>query len=362
MAVVDYAVACGWLDQVRSEGLRQEVSEAAYHDLPAMVADLPAPRWDTVPATTPVGDLEREFAITLLDIAAEYDSLSGADRRWRTIFAARARTAADLLVLFLDIEPHLRPRRNDPALAAGLERLAFVQEALQARGSRRLTRAEFDSILERAASGESLDTLRAAWDGPRQTGRPDSRGGDHVVESGRSAVVAEPEYVLVVEPLEPDPVVVVEPVVVEPVEPEPVVVRPAVVAEPAVADPSALDVDRARVAKYLEQALAEERLGPGEHAARTVGVWSATTTRELAKLVVDLPLPANDPLSDRKPDPHSDDLITPAHRQVVLDRLNRAMAGGVLTLWEYETRLDVAVRARTFEELTPAITGLPSGW
>jgi hypothetical protein len=352
LAVVDYAVACGWLDRVRSEGLRQEVSEAAYHDLPAMVADLPAPRWDTVPATTPVNDLEREFAITLLDIAAEYDSLSGADRRWRTTFAARARTAADLLVLFLDIEPHLRPRRDDPALAEGLERLAFVQEALQARGNRRLTRAEFDSILERAASGENLDTLRAAWGGPRQT--------------GRSAVVAEPDLVMVVEPLVAEPVVaeplVVEPVVVEPVEPEPVVVRPAVVAEPAVADPSALDVDRARVAKYLEQALAEERLGPGEHAARTIGVWSATTTRELAKLVVDLPLPANDPLSDRKPDPHSDDLITPAHRQVVLDRLDRAMAGGVLTLWEYETRLDVAVRARTFEELTPAITGLPPGW
>ncbi|WIX93244.1 hypothetical protein [Amycolatopsis sp. DG1A-15b] len=117
MAVVGYATACGWLDPARAEGLRQEVSKAGYHDLPAIVADLPAPRWDTVPATTPVGDLEREFAITLLDIAAQYESLSGADRRWRTILAAGARTAADLLVLFLDIEPHLRPRRNDPGLA-----------------------------------------------------------------------------------------------------------------------------------------------------------------------------------------------------------------------------------------------------
>lgn len=146
---------------------------------------------------------------------------------------------------------------------------------------------------------------------------------------------------------------------------EAVVAEPTAVAEPAVADPPALDVDRARIAKYLEQALVAERLGPGEHAARTIGVWltswSATTTRELAKLVVDLPLPANKPLRDRKPDPHADDVITPTHRQVVVDRLNRAMAGGVLSLWEYEIRLDVALKALTLEELTLAITGLPPG-
>jgi hypothetical protein len=110
------------------------------------------------------------------------------------------------------------------------------------------------------------------------------------------------------------------------------------------------------------EARVEERLDPGEHAARTIVVWSATTTRALAKLVVDLPLPAGEPLRDRKPNPHTDDLITPTHRQVVLDRLDRAMAGGVLTLWEYETRLDVVVKARTFEELTPATTNLPPGW
>jgi hypothetical protein len=222
--------------------------------------------------------------------------LSGADRRWRTILAAGARTAADLLVLFLDIEPHLRPRRNDPGPAAGLERLAFVPEVVRARGSGRLTRAEFDSILERAASGESLDTLRAELDGPRPAGRPDSHGGDQVVESAGPAVV--------VEPVGPEPVVagsaaVVEPFVAEPVGPEPIVARPAVVVEPTVAGPPALDVDRARVAKYLEKALADERLGPGEHAARTVGVWSATTTRELAKLVVDLPLPPDEPRKRR---------------------------------------------------------------
>ncbi|MEV7094248.1 DUF1707 domain-containing protein [Amycolatopsis sp. NPDC051045] len=325
---MDYALACGWLDQNRYEDLRQAVAKAGYHDLPAVVADLPAPRWDTVPGTTPVGDLEREFAVALLDIAVQNESLSGADRKWRTVFAAKARTAADLLVLFLDIEPHLRHRRNDPAMAVGLERLAFVQEALLVRGRGRLSRAEFDSFLERAASGESLDILRGALDGRRQAGRPYSHGGNRA---------AEPAV---------EPAVVVEPVV----------------AEPAVGDPPALDVDRARIAKYLEQALVAERLGPGEHAARTIAVWSATTTRELAKLVVDLPLPVDEPLRDRKPDPHSDDLITPAHRQVVLDRLARAMAGGVLTLWEYETRLDVAVKAGTFEELTPATTGLPPGW
>jgi len=34
-----------------------------------------------MPAGRPVDDLQREFSITLLDIAAEYDSLDGADRR-----------------------------------------------------------------------------------------------------------------------------------------------------------------------------------------------------------------------------------------------------------------------------------------
>ncbi|MEU5260988.1 DUF1707 domain-containing protein [Amycolatopsis sp. NPDC021455] len=319
-----------------------------------------------MPATTPVGDLERGFAITLLDIAAEYESLSGADRRWRTIFAARARTAADLLVLFLDLEPHLRRRRDDPALAAGLERLAFVPEALRARSDRRLSREEFIGFLERAASGECLDTLRAELDGLRRDGGPRGQGRDRAPDRGEPVIVVEP---IVVEPVEAEsaldidraadrgePVIVVEPIVAEPLEVEPVV------AAESAAGPPALDIDRARIAKYLGQALAEERLGPGEHAARTIGVWSATTTRELAALVVDLPLPASDPLSDRKPDPHSDDLITPAHRRVVLDRLDHAMAGGVLSLGEYEARLDVAVKAGTFEELTPAITGLPPGW
>ncbi|MBE8520690.1 DUF1707 domain-containing protein [Amycolatopsis sp. H6(2020)] len=55
-------------------------------------------------------------------------------------------------------------------------------------------------------------------------------------------------------------------------------------------------------------------------------------------------------------------MITPTHRQMVVDRLNGAMAGGVLSLWEYEIRLDVALKARTLEELTLAITGLPPGW
>lgn len=31
---------------------------------------------------------------------------------------------------------------------------------------------------------------------------------------------------------------------------------------------------------------------------------------------------------------NADDLITPAQRQRVLDQLNRAMGGGVLSLWE----------------------------
>jgi hypothetical protein len=249
-------------------------------------------------------------------------------------------------VLFLDIEPHLRPRRNDPAMVAGLERLAFVPEILRARGRGRLSRAELNSFLERAASGERLGTLRAELAGPSQADqprtadRPSSHAGDQVAGRGRPAVTAES---VVAEP------VVAEPAVIKPVVVKPVVAEPAVVAEPVVADPPALDLDRARIAKYLEQALSEERLDPGEHAARTLVVWSATTTRDLAEVVADLPLPADEPLRDRKPDPYADDLITPAQRRQVLDRLDRAIAGGVLTLWEYETRLDVAVKARTFQ-------------
>lgn len=43
-------------------------------------------------------------------------------------------------------------------------------------------------------------------------------------------------------------------------------------------------------------------------------MWSAVTTRELAELVVDLPLPTDEPLRDRRPIPHADDLITPTHQ------------------------------------------------
>ncbi|MCS7482434.1 DUF1707 domain-containing protein [Umezawaea endophytica] len=314
MAVVDFALARGLLDQDRYEDLRQAVAKADYQDLPAVVADLPAPRWDAVPVTTPVDDLQREFAITLLDIAAQYDVLSGADRKWRTAFAARARTAADLLVLFLDVEPHLRRRRNDPAMLAGLERLAFVSEILQARGRGGLSREGFDSFLDRAALGEDLDTLRAELDSPNRDDQP------------RTA-------------------------------------RPAglVFTGPAVADPPALDLDRARIAKYLEQALSEGRLGPGEHAARTILVWSATTARDLAKVVVDLPLPADEPLRDPSSNQRADHLVSPVERQTAFDWLDRAMAGGALTLWEYETRLDVAVRARTVRELARATAHLPPG-
>jgi len=79
------------------------------------------------------------------------------------MFGAKARTAADLLVLFFGVEPHLRHRRNDPAMVAGLERLAFVSEALWARAHGRLSRAAFDSFLERKASGENLDTFGPSW-------------------------------------------------------------------------------------------------------------------------------------------------------------------------------------------------------
>jgi hypothetical protein len=264
--------------------------------------------------------------VALLDVAHQADVLSAPDRKWRTVFANHARTAADLLVLFLDTDRNLRPRREDPELAASLARLAFVPKILEARSRHRLSRAEFESVLERTASGESLDTLRA------ELGVPE-----------RPRIVA------------------TEPVVAWPVA-KPAsesVPKPQPVVRPTAPTTPVTDVDRARIAKHLTRALYEERLDVGEHAARTVALWSATTTGELAKLVVDLPVPVDEPLRDRKPNPHSDDLITPAHRQAVLDRLNRVMAANMLTLWEYETRLDVALKARTFEELGPATADLP---
>ncbi|WP_146174884.1 DUF1707 domain-containing protein [Umezawaea tangerina] len=473
VAVLDYGLACGGLDQDRYARLRQVVLTADYHDLPAVVADVPAPRWDTMPVGAPVDDHQRAFAATLLDIAARYGLVDGSDRRWRTAFAAKARTAADLLVLFLDLEPHLRHRRDDPAMVAGLDRLAFVRTILKARGRGRLSRAEFDGLLERTAAGDDLDVLRAEVDNPGQADRSGSAdlSSNHVTWEGakaeptevdpagvepvatleprvktrrvpRAKPVVKPEPVAEPEPrvetrrvpgakpepvVEPEPVAEVEPVAepvirpVPPVEiklvpkaravakPEPVakpktvakvdpeieacpVVRAKPVAEvgpvaksdpvaeskpaaeperavdiepavaPVAAEPPALDLDRARIAKYLEQALFDERLGPGEYSARTVAVWSATTSHDLAELVVDLPLPADEPLRDRRPDAHADDLLTPAQRQTALDRLDRAMAGGALTLWEYETRLDAAVNARTFQDLAPVTDHLPPGW
>lgn len=332
MALVDYALACGHVDGDGHQELLHTLSTTRHDGLLAVIADLPVPRWDLVPVTEPVDGPQRDFAVALLDIAGRFGPLVGADRKWRTIFAVNARTAADLLVLFLDIEPYLRRRnRKDPAMASRLERLAFVPTLLRARGRGRLSRAEFDSLVERAASGESLAALHAALDTP----------------GAFEKLTAVPE----------DPPASVEkPTVVE--DKPALSEEPIVVGEAKAAEPPAIDLDRARVAKYLEQALFEGRLDPGEHAARTVALWSATTSRQLAGLVVDLPVPAREPLRDRRRDPHSDNLIAPSDRQAVVDRLNQAMANHGLSLWEYETRLDVALNARDYHELRPAAEGL----
>jgi hypothetical protein len=161
LAVVDYALACGYLDRTSYEDFQVAVAQADHDGPPAVVADLPVPRWDTMPVTAPVDGPQREFAIALLDIAAEFGVLDGTHRRWRTIFAAQAQTAGDLLVLFLDLERHLRHRRNDPAMVTRLERLAFLSEIVQARGRGRLSRVEFESLLERAPSMKNLDAVRA---------------------------------------------------------------------------------------------------------------------------------------------------------------------------------------------------------
>lgn len=339
LAVLDYALARGRIDQATYAEFRRLVPQTPHEDVPGLVGDLPVPRWDLVALTEPVDRPQRDFAVALLDVACQAEALTPAERKWRAVFAANARIAADLTALFLDLEPHLHRRRQDPAMVERLERLAFVPEIFRARSQGGLSRAELTSFLERAASGESLDTLRAELVGktpvkrpadmrprlaevqPRTADRPPKRRGERTRR------------------------------------------EPAAEAAPVVAaDPPVSDLDRARIAKYLERALHEERLDPGEHAVRTLALWSATTTGELAKLVVDLPVPVDEPLRDRKPNPHADDLITPAHRQAVLDRLDRAMAGHVLTLWEYETRLDVALKARSFQELGPATADLPAGW
>lgn len=345
LAVVDYALAIGHLDAAGLQRLRHSVVTAHRDELPAMIAHLPVPRWDRVPGTEPVDGPQRHFAVTLLDIAAESGTLVGPDRKWRTVFARNARTAADLLVLFLDLEPYLRQRsREEPAMATRLERLAFVPTLAQARSHGKLTRAEYDSLVERTASGEPLDILRAAMNGVGP------------IEVPRTTIVSQrrPAKRTANEP---------SPQRDKPVPPTPRPVPKSTPSkrrskQPAASQP-VTDVDRARIAKHLEQALFEGRLNQGEHAARLVALWSATTTSQLAALVVDLPVPANEPLRDRKPDPHSDNLIAPAHREAVVARINQAMANGKLTLWEYETRLAMALAAHTYRELHPAADDLP---
>lgn len=344
MAVVHYALGRQCIDLARYLELRQAIPRTPHEDVPELVGDLPVPRWDQVPVTDPVDDLERDFAKALLEVAYQAEVLSGAERRWRTVFAANARTTGDLLVLFLDTEPYLIRRRKDPALATRLERLAFVPKIFDARSRGKLSRPELVAFLERTASGEDLDALRAELDVPQ---RPRAQL--------RTPAVAEPvpttnnatkaEEVKAAAPRR---------------RPAPTTKTRGVRA--SAPDRPVTDVDRARIAKHLQNALADERLSPGEHAIRTVALWSATTTPELAVLIVDLPAPANEPLRDRKPDAYLDDLITPAHRQSVIDRLGRVMADDALTLWEYEARLQVALNARTFEELGHATADLPPGW
>lgn len=368
MAVVNYARGRQDIDQARHEELRQAIPRTPHVDVPDLVGGLPVPRWDRVPPAKPVDRLECDFAAALLDVAHQAEVLSAPERKWRVVFAKNARTAGDLLVLFLDIEPQLSPRRADPALATELERLAFVPQIYEARSKGALSRPELDNFLKRTASGEDLDALRAELGVPQRP-RP------WVVKPGAAErTVAKPPDAnpFFTKPADAKPPIV-KPAVAKPAVANPLFTKPPV-AEPAAKatnprvlkadapDRPVTDVDRARIAKHLQNALADERLTPGEHAARTVALWTATTSRDLAVLIVDLPAPANEPLRDRKPHAHRDDLITPTHRQATLDRLNRAMAGHALTLWEYETRLDVALKARTFEELWPATANLPLGW
>jgi hypothetical protein len=347
MAVVNYALARRYIDQARHAELLEVIPNTPHLDVPELVGDLPVPRWDRVPLDTPVDRPERDFAVALLDVAHQAEALNAADRKWRKVFAVNARTAGDLLVLILDAEPYLRDRRQDPALAPHLARLAFVQKILQVRSRGRLSRAEFDSFLERTASGESLDSLRAELDVP-----------DKPKPLRMTPRLPEPPLKQVTPPRVPTKKDTPLRVPTKKDRPN----KRTPVAKSVMADPPVTDVDRARIAKHLERALLDERLDPGEHAARTLALLSATTARELARLVVDIPVPANEPLRDRKPNSHLDDLISPAHRQAVVDRLNRAVADHALSLWEYETRLDAALKARTFEELGPATADLPPDW
>lgn len=354
LAVVDYALAIGHRDAAGLQRLRHEVVTAHRDDLPGLIADLPVPRWDRGSAAAPVDGPQRDFAVTLLDIATEAGTLDSAERKWRTVFAQNARTAADLLVLFLDLEPYLRRRsRQEPAMATRLERLAFVPTLVQARGQGTLTRAEFDALVERTAAGEPLDTLRAAMRGkgpievPRTTIVPRRR------PTERTANEPSPRREAPTPPKQRDKPVPPPKQRDKPVTPSKQRGKQTAASRPAT------DVDRARIAKHLEHALFEGRLDQGEHAARLVILWSATTTSQLAALVVDLPVPADEPLRDRKPDPHSDNLIAPAHREAVIARIDQAMASGKLTLWEYETRLSMALTAHTYRDLHPAVDDLP---
>ncbi|MEU0878402.1 DUF1707 domain-containing protein [Lentzea sp. NPDC005914] len=328
MAVIDHARRRQVIDHARHRELQQAIPRTPHTDVPELVGGLPVPRWDRVPPADAVDHVERDFAMALLNVAHQAEVLSAPERKWRLVFASNARTAGDLLVLFLGFEPHLSSRRTDPELAARLDRLAFVPKIFEARSRGALSRPQLEDLLKRTASGEDLETLR--------------------VELGVPA---------------PPPVLRARPAAARPAPPasKAATAKKTRAAEAAPADRPVTDVDRARIAKHLGTALADERLTPGEHAIRTVALWSATTTHDLARLIVDLPAPASEPLRDRKPDAYLDDLITPTHRQVAVDRLHRMMAGHALTLWEFEARLEVALKARTFEELGPAARDLPPG-
>ncbi|OLF11304.1 DUF1707 SHOCT-like domain-containing protein [Actinophytocola xanthii] len=345
---MEYALALGHLDRSRYERFRTAAYTVPVQELPSLVGELPGPRWETTPPEEPVSEPDRALAVALLTTAEGFGWVSGAGRAWRTQFATHARTAVDLLVLFLDVEPHLRGRdRSHPALAEPLARVAFVASVHRSRALGLITRGTFDSLLYVAAAGGAIEEHDAGL--PRGPEQPRDVG-----DKFSRAVVK--GLVKLVDTLEATVGKKAGDVAVDTVMK---LLEKAAGPTEKVADPVPADVDRARIAKHLERALFDERLDPGDYATRMLAVLAARTTAELAALVVDLPVPDEEPLRDPKPDHRADDLIAPVDRQLVVTRLNRAMAEGTVSLWEYETFLDTVLDARTYAELEAATARLP---
>jgi hypothetical protein len=115
------------------------------------------------------------------------------------------------------------------------------------------------------------------------------------------------------------------------------------------AGPAERDATRGK----LDDALADGRLTPAEHAHRTMSAASAGTDHELAALLDDLHRPPR-----RRRSPAADYRVSHRDRDDVARTLRRAHAKGQLDLAEYDDRVAAAYATTTRRELVNLLTDL----